>query len=208
MNLEESTAPNSPEEFNRWQQLSEATGTVVTPANIIDAMGFIGAKYGIDRIDTPRGAAIVALSYGADVIDGKVARATGTESKLGEAVDAAGDKVKLAYGLVQVWRKGLASKPLLTAVAVQNVANSALTLADQRINGKEPVIHSSYLGKRSFFMQELGVGLSIAGTQIRDRGFGFGEKIRKTGNFIGFAGVAVGTVATAGYFNDLKRSMS
>ncbi|MEO8862825.1 MAG: CDP-alcohol phosphatidyltransferase family protein, partial [Candidatus Saccharimonadales bacterium] len=97
---------------NTWQKISDATGTVVTPANAIDMLGFAGAKYGIDNLDSWKGIGLACASFMADAIDGKVARATGTQSELGEALDAAGDKVKLAYALVKIWQMDLAPKPL------------------------------------------------------------------------------------------------
>lgn len=207
MTAPESAATPQEDHPNVWQRTSEATYTVVTPANIIDAIGFMGAKYGIDRLDTPKGAAITLLSYGADIVDGKVARATGTESKLGEAVDAVGDKIKLAYALFKIRQKDLVYPPLLAAVAAQNAANSALTIIDKRVNGSESVLHSSKLGKRAFFLQELGIGVSIGGSQISSKGLKSGDKIKTIGSIIGFAGFAVGTVATAEYFSKLKQSI-
>ena len=66
-----------------------------------------------------------------DVVDGRVARSTKTQSPLGEAIDAAGDKVKLAIALYKIWALDLAPKSLLSAVAIQNAANVALVAADR-----------------------------------------------------------------------------
>lgn len=191
---------------NNWQKLSEATNSIVTPANIIDAVGFIGAKYGMDRIDTPKGALITVASYGADVIDGKIARATGTQSELGEIIDATGDKIKLGYGIYTIWQKSLADKPLLALIATQNIINASLALTDRKINGKNQAIHPSVIGKRGFFLQQVGLGTNILGKKMDEKGYDTGETIKRLGNVIGFTGVALGSIASVGYFRMLKKS--
>lgn len=187
------------------QQVAESTHGTITPANVIDATALVGAKYGMDNFDTARGKACVIASYAADIIDGPIARRTGTQSDLGEMVDATGDKLKAAYAIFKLWQNNLADKPLLAAVGAQNTANTILTLVDRTANN-EPSIHPSRVGKRSFFMQELGIGINVAGNQLASRGLRSGEKIRKIGNVVGGAGVALGTVATAGYYIKLKDS--
>ena len=150
---------------NNWQLIARTTKGIVTPANAIDTVAIAGAKYGIDHLDSTKGRLITALSFTTDFFDGRIARATGTQSPLGEAVDAGGDKLKLAYGAVKLWRAGLVDKPLLTAVVAQNTANAGLTLADRKLNQK-PAIHPTKIGKLSFFAQELGIELKISVVEV------------------------------------------
>ena len=97
-----SDLPPEEVEQNVWQQLQHATNDVITPANVLDAAAFGLSLYGIKNLDSWKGIGASALSFSADLFDGKLARATGTSSALGEAVDAGGDKVKLALALYQI----------------------------------------------------------------------------------------------------------
>lgn len=191
---------------NIWQIISDATRTVVTPANAIDLLAFYGAKKGIDNLDSWKGIGITAASFLSDIVDGKVARATGTQSPLGEALDAAGDKVKLAYALVKIWQLDLAPKPLLTAIAMQNLVNSGLTITDQAINNGDHVIHPSWFGKRAMLLQQTGLGLNVIGSQMNKDEMRFGKELKTAGTLLSSLGVVVGFVATAGYAKTLFKS--
>lgn len=186
-------------EPNTWQRISDATGTVITPANLIDAAGFGAAKYGLDQLDSWKGIYTAAASFLSDVVDGRIARATGTSSPLGEAIDAAGDKAKLAYALYQINRLQLAPRKLLGAVATQNACNTALTTADQLVHGKEHVLHSSWLGKRAMLLQQTGIGLHVIASQMEKDIMPRARQTRIAANVLGWSGVAVGVAATAGY---------
>ena len=198
---EYSLIPPDTDDPKMWQKISDATGTVVTPANAIDLLCFAGAKYGIDNLDSWKGIGIAAVSFLGDLVDGKVARATGTQSELGEALDAAGDKIKLAYALVKIWQMDLAPKPLLVAVALQNGLNAGLTLADQALHKENPAIHASWFGKRAIFLQQTGIGLHVIGSQLEKEERSTAKTVKLTGNVLGYTGVAVGTVASGDYLH-------
>lgn len=191
---------------NVWQKISDATGTVVTPANLLDAAGFAGAKYGIENLDSWQGIIVAASSFLADVADGKIARATHTSSELGETVDAAGDKVKLAYALYEIHRLKLAPKALLGAVALQNSLNVAMTAADQLHNGRDHVLHSSWFGKRAIFLQQVGLGLHVVAAQMERDDTPRSRRVRQIANVLGWSGVGLGIAASAGYGNRLLGS--
>lgn len=189
----------SPAEPNVWQRVSDATGTVVTPANIIDTVGLAGAKYGIDHFDSWPGIFAAAASFLSDVVDGRIARATDTASPLGEAIDAAGDKAKLAYALYKIDQLQLAPRKLLGAVALQNSCNAVLTTADQVVHKDEHVLHPSWFGKRAMFLQQTGVGLHVIAAQMEKDAMPRGRQVRSVANVVGWSGVALGVVATADY---------
>lgn len=188
-----------PAEPNGWQRLSGATGTCITPANVIDAVGFAGAKYGLDRLDSWSGIVAAGASFLSDVIDGRVARATGTTSPLGEAIDAAGDKVKLAYALRKINELKLAPRKLLAAIAIQNGCNAVLTTADQLLHKEQHVLHPSWFGKRAMFLQQMGVGLHVVAAQMEQDARPRAPRVRLAANILGWAGVGLGSVATTGY---------
>ena len=201
----ESVIHGQTEALNIWQQWSEATGGVITPANALDAAAFIGGMYGVNNLDSWKGIVITAASFFADMADGKIARATGTESPLGEAVDAAGDKIKLAAALYQIWKLDLAPKPLLVAIAAQNGINAALTAGDRAINS-QPVIHPSYFGKRAILLEQLGLGLHVIGSEVAKKHERRAAIIKKVGTLTSVAGLGLGAAATAGYTKSLFSS--
>lgn len=185
---------------NNWQRLSDATGTILTPANMLDAIGAGFAKYGCDHLSSWRGIGAATIGFMTDIADGKIARRTGTTSPLGEKVDAAGDKIKLAYGLKKVSELGLAPPLLMQAIKLQNSANVGLTMIDQITNKAAPVLHASWFGKRAIFLQQCGVGLHVVGSQLkRDGKKREGEKLKTAGTVLGIGGIALGCVATADY---------
>lgn len=197
----------SEDTLNNWQRVAQATNNIVTPANALDVAGFAGSMYGLANLDSWRGIIVGSAGFATDYFDGKVARGTGTASPLGEAIDAAGDKVKLAFALYQIWKLDLAPKWLVGAVAVQNGANIALTATD-RIMNSEPVLHPSQNGKRAIFIEQLGLGMHIVGSEVSKTNARKGRFIKAAGTIVSLAGVGIGGVATAGYTSTLFSTLS
>lgn len=191
-------------EHNNFQQIAEATGGVVTPANAIDAGAFALAAKFVPKLDSWRGIAAVAVSYASDVVDGKVARATGTSNELGAAVDAVGDKIKTTYAAYHIAKMNLASKPLLAAVALQNVANAGATVYDSLVNDKSKV-DVSKAGKYSTFSNSLGIGLQVIGTELEKNDPQRARNARVAGAVVGWGGLAVfGVRATRDYWRQAR----
>lgn len=194
-----------PEDLNAWQKVSEATGTVVTPANALDSIAFGGSMYGIQKLKTWKGIGITATSFGADFVDGKIARATKTESPLGESIDAVGDKIKLAFALYKIREQNLAPNALINAIAAQNGANAILSIIDRTINDK-PVIHANWFGKKAIFAQEIGLGIHVIGSKVAETNEKKAKLIKKVGSFTTICGLVLGTVATTSYASTLYLS--
>lgn len=101
MNLHRaSTKPDwervSIEERTNIQRIAAATQGVVTPPNIITAIGLLMVLYGLWQIINQEviiGITIVALGRLLDVVDGWVAELTKTKSLIGEMSDAVADKI-------------------------------------------------------------------------------------------------------------------
>jgi phosphatidylglycerophosphate synthase len=122
-----------PETWNIWQRLAASTQGVVTLANIVSLAGGFVVIYGVYKLATNSlvtGTIAVLIGRTADILDGYVAHITQTKSPLGEAVDAAVDKILLGvtgivligYGLVP-----LAVGILLLAHVIYNAILTALT---------------------------------------------------------------------------------
>lgn len=190
---------------NIWQDIARATNDILTPSNVIDGASMVGAKYSLDRLDSWQGITGAAASFLTDLVDGKIARATGTSSPLGEAVDAAGDKIKMAYGLIKINQLELAPKALVRAVATRNSLNAILSTADQVANGHNHKLHSSKLGQITIFLEQLAIGAHVIASQMDKNDIRDTKQLKLAANIIGWGGgVALGTLATINYARALR----
>ena len=110
------------------QKISEMTGGIITPGNVLSTLSLIITSHGITHMDDLSGIAEIAVGESLDLIDGKEARRTGTASKLGASVDAGFDKAKMAFSLYMSARKGILPPAIAAEIAGQNLANAGLTL--------------------------------------------------------------------------------
>lgn len=140
-----------------FQEIATNTHDVVTPANAISLAGFALASYGAQRMDTLPGVLVMGTGRVLDMVDGKVARATGTSSALGEMVDATLDKSAVAIMAYNAVKKDIVPRPVIASIVVQNIANTALTLYD-RVKNDEPQIHPNRDGKHTMFAQNAAIG--------------------------------------------------
>ncbi|MBI1857389.1 CDP-alcohol phosphatidyltransferase family protein [Candidatus Saccharibacteria bacterium] len=150
---------------NVFQRVAEATNHWLTPANILDLGAFVLALGAAEKLDDPIGIAQAAVAFGIDGVDGTIARKTGTTSDKGEVIDAVGDKIKLGYYLLKIWGGGLAPKPIMVGIGMQNTANAIITAYD-RVSNKTPKVHPDINGKRGILKQQLGLGLNVIGLNI------------------------------------------
>gem|GEM_PF-6312549 len=135
-----------PEElWNIWQNLAELTNDVITPANLLGITA-LGGEIGINQglilgghqmMQNPTSdkefitggyQKIIGLILDqplllADFIDGKVARATGTVSRLGEVVDFMGDGLKAIIKLRTRYQISEMSMRDIIAIAGPKVVN-------------------------------------------------------------------------------------
>ncbi len=189
-------------EQTQLQRVAEATNGVVTPSNVIDAAAFGAAIKYAPELNTPKGIAWVAASYAADVIDGKIARMTGTTSELGAAVDAVGDKIKTAYVAYHIAKLDLVPRPLLGAVLFQNVANAGAKAYDA-IRNDESKLTVSQAGKYGAFSNNLGAGLHVIATELDKTNPNRARQARLAGDVVAWGGLAIfGMKATVGYWKE------
>lgn len=190
---------------NVFQDIAELTGGVVTPANAVSVAGFAASMHGIGSLDSWRGITETATGFALDVVDGKVARATGTSSALGEAIDASLDKVKTGYLAARLLFEHRAPKGLVGAVVAQNALNALITLYDKKHN-ETPQVHPVRAGKYGMFVQNTGLGLHAIGSKLKERNTAAGMFVKQAGNIIGYTGVALSLVASVQYANAAKRT--
>ena len=183
------------------ERTAQRTHGVVTPANALDILAMWGVAWSASRLDQWSGIGVAAASYLADVADGIIARRTNTSSRVGELVDHVGDKPKVLWGIREIWRLGLADKPLLAAVASYNLANAALTSLDVVVN-EEPQIQVTRRAKRAMFATTTGVGIQVIGHKIAETFPRAGRLVFWAGAALGYTGVVfLGVPTTRDYWN-------
>lgn len=171
------------------QEIADSTYGVVTPANALDAAAFLGAAWAAPRLATWPGIAAAVASYGADIADGKLARATGTTSRVGDLIDHIGDKPKVAFALYHIWTQRLADRRLVAAVAAYNAATASLTVYDRLANGTSHVEVTS-AGKRAMFATVTGIGCQAIATKLSETHPAAGRALRRGAGALVCAGLA------------------
>ena len=128
--MEQSSQPNNSEK--------SLPDKIFTLANVITVLGGFLTCRGLRDIDKRSGLLTVALGRGLDLLDGTVARKANQASELGAALDAATDKLTTAKLLYELWRKDMAPKEVLGAIATFNAISFLATVfADRYPTGEE-----------------------------------------------------------------------
>jgi phosphatidylglycerophosphate synthase len=182
------------------QRVARATHGLLTPANLLDALAFVGAKWSGPRLDTWPGLMAGMASYVTDMADGKIARATRTSSHVGELVDHVGDKPKIGYALYWIWKKELADSRLIAAVATYNAVTASITIYDRLSRGTSQVVVGRS-GKRAMFATATGIGLQTIATKVSQQHAGPGRVLRRGGAALAWSGLVVyGLPTIRGYW--------
>lgn len=144
-------------------RIADATHEIITPANVISAVGLGLSAYGATHIQDVSG----VLQYGAgrvlDVIDGPIARRTYPGSRIGAVVDASFDKLAVAFALLEAWNHHAAPEGVIAVMALMNVINAASTVYADR-KGTEPV--TSKAGKYFMFGYNASFGAYVLGNAL------------------------------------------
>lgn len=127
-------------EQNIHQRIARKTFGIVTVANVVTLAGAETTRRGINIFvqgDYMKGVILIAIGRGADLVDGAIAKKTGTLSKMGAGVDAGSDKVLSIYVVVMFNAYGIISDSYTYTLIFQQlriVKENARILRD----GKEP----------------------------------------------------------------------
>ena len=98
------------------------------PPTLLSLIGTAAACIGIKDPTTFKGFAAFVIGSVMDALDGKLARATGGETKLGKIVDHTGDKIKVFYTIWKMYEAGTAPKLVLGGFAASNAINAACSI--------------------------------------------------------------------------------
>lgn len=95
---------------------------------LLSLIGTAAACIGIKDPTTFKGFAAFVIGSVMDALDGKLARATGGETKLGKIVDHTGDKIKVFYTIWKMYEADTAPKLVLGGFAASNAINAACSI--------------------------------------------------------------------------------
>lgn len=98
------------------------------PPTLLSLIGTAAACIGIKDPTTFKGFATFVIGSVMDALDGKLARATGGETKLGKIVDHTGDKIKVFYTIWKMYEADTAPRSVLGGIAVFNAINAACSI--------------------------------------------------------------------------------
>lgn len=178
---------------------------ILTMPNVVSATGFAMVLDGARKIDEPLGLAEVAAGRLLDLTDGAIARRTGQCSELGAAVDANLDKFGGLAILIAEWRKGIAPRPAIAGIFMQNLANGVATAIALR-NHPDEELKRSKAGGYAMAAQNVGLFAYAAAHLTRESAPKTSKRLRMLGHVATGLGVGVfGTKATYGYIKRAKR---
>ena len=164
---------------------------VLTVPNAISALGLALTVHGSRRADTGWGITETVAGRLLDLLDGKVARMLDQSSEFGAGIDAAFDKAGVLAIGINEWRGGIAPKPALLVIALQNAVNLVATAVATRLGGEEdlaPVL----AGKAAMAYQNGALGAYAVSALFRRRNRAVSVVFRVIGD--------VDTVVGTGWF--------
>lgn len=161
------------------QKISRATGTVITPSNLMDAAGLYGVYKNAPKLNTTKGIVKVGASFGVDMGDGPVARVTGTTGWFGKFLDHVGDKPKVLWSMWHMNRLGLVPKDIGAITVAQQVATMAAVGYD-RVHKGPPRIGVSVEGEHHMAALTVGNSLHAIGADLGRHGHPTAEQRLKT----------------------------
>jgi phosphatidylglycerophosphate synthase len=154
---------------NIWQRLAARTGGFITPANFITLTGLSLSLFGIAQVyNGTFFAGIVAISVGrlADILDGYVAKATGTTSRVGEVLDASADKLVITTAVIVLIISQYVPLAPLVLILTQNILNISF-IALARRHGH--LLHPSVAGKHAAVTQWLTIMAFVASQAVAEQ---------------------------------------
>ena len=154
---------------NPWQRVAAATHGLITPGNVATIAGFLLVIIGLCYIAGTHyllGGSLIVIGRLMDIVDGWLAELTGTKSPIGEAMDAAADKIITFLAIVFLLVSHLAPLWVLFIVALPHIVISLIVLVARRRNKR---LHPSRNGKTSMVLAWAGlVGIVFLGLQQFD----------------------------------------
>jgi phosphatidylglycerophosphate synthase len=153
---------------NGFQKVARETYGVVTPANAVTVAGFalvISGLFDLSRGNRRKAITKMAAGRSLDLIDGTVAKATGTMSPLGEALDAGLDKLSMAATIAVLHKSEDMPKSMQRLFAARDLGMAVLT-GIGKLRGVYP--HPNEAGKTATFHQWMLGGSMLIAAELHD----------------------------------------
>lgn len=148
------------------QSVARRTNGIVTPGNIISAIGLgltLSGARDVSKGSNVKGSVKIIVGRSLDIVDGIAADKTKTKSALGEAVDATFDKIGMVATLFALYKSDTVPEDRLTKFALQNTANVVATTLAKR---NDIELHPSQHGKVTTALQWVSIGSSVVGSNF------------------------------------------
>lgn len=186
----------SPEHQNFWQRYAASTRGVLTPGNMVSLIGLGFVLWGLADLssDTLNGLLKITLGRLMDLLDGMVAHKSGTKSHLGEAVDAAVDKIVLVAALPVMIYAGILPLAVGLLIAAQNLFN-VIFAAFAKLKKLE--LHPSRNGKMATGLQWCAIALYLFAALVDN------YSVVLLAHVTTLISLVFGATATYGYGKDL-----
>ncbi len=186
--------------LNAFQKIAKKTHGIVTPGNVITAIGLGLVIDGCNDLDQNPNKALIKVSAGrvADYLDGIVADKTQTKSQIGEAADVVADKIATLAILKSANDHKILSSRFLNFLIIQNSVNSFIGL-QAKLSRQE--LHSSKYGKIATALQTAAFITSIASFVIENNHPFDQRKKSNIQKLLNYPTIAMSVMATYDYLN-------
>ncbi len=151
---------------NGFQKVARETYGTITPANAVTVAGFalvVSGLVDLSRGNRRRAITKIAAGRSLDLIDGTVAKATGTMSPVGEALDAGLDKLAMAATLAVLHKSEDMPKRIQRLFAARDLGMAALT-GIGKLRQVHP--HPNEAGKTATFHEWMAGGSMLIAAEL------------------------------------------
>jgi phosphatidylglycerophosphate synthase len=183
----------SPNYHNMWQRMAAKTHGIVAPGNLVSLVGALAVSCGLYLVaQHSLTSGIIAIFAGrcADILDGIVADYTKTKSPLGEAIDAAADKIVVGLALLVLAVDNLLPLAIIVLIAVHGIYNSVLAIVSKLLTVD---LHPSAIGKMAAVCSWLTILLYLLERLLEQYGDPLASPVLWTArlSFVLFLGLAI-----------------
>ena len=169
------------------------------PPTLLSLIGTAAACIGIKDPTTFKGFAAFVIGSVMDALDGKLARATGGETKLGKIVDHTGDKIKVFYTIWKMYEADTAPRSVLGGFAASNAINAACSIKTH-IDNPDMSQAPEKSGKIAMAMEVTSLILYSAGKFAELHGLRkTSNTVRALGGLAAATAIIPATLSTASY---------
>lgn len=194
---------------NRWQKfvklnqdVAKESHGVITISNFLTAAGLILSVKGAQKMDTKDGITMFAAGQALDMLDGRTARALGTDkvSDVGKYGDTISDKLKMLIVLLESKKRGIVNPNKAHYIIARNLG-STICAGVALLEGKEFNTRDS--GRGAIALESASLIADLSANAMERSGHDKSAKIMKSIGWISIAAsVPFGIKSTKEYAQD------